>query len=186
MGRRRHHRRAAVCSAWAAKLQRQHPRWLLRQRRASRRHCRSAAAAVACGARAHAATAPLPQRSPAYNCALQAAAAAALVGLQFIARLRPIVLQFRGVSHSSYLAATDLVNDLLSPFKVTVLFLRLLSKQTPVTCSRTRQCLDFWNWVLTRISFLTKRQEATHVSPIIGPHTWYRLGWVHIPMGQLG
>lgn len=79
----------------------------------------------------------------AYNCALQAAAAAALVGLQFIARLRPIVLQFRGVSHSSYLAATDLVNDLLSPFKVTVLFLRLLSKQTPVTCSRTRQCLDF-------------------------------------------
>ena len=79
--------------------------------------CRSAAAAVACGARAHAATA-LPQRSPAYNCALQAAAA---VGLQFIARLRPIVLQFRGVSHSSYLAAADL-NDLLSPFKVKVFF----------------------------------------------------------------
>ena len=88
---------------------------------------RCAAAAVACGARAHAATA-LPQRSPAYNCALQAAAA---VGLQFIARLRPIVLQFRGVSHSSYLAAADL-NDLLSPFKVS-LFLRLLSKQTPAT-----------------------------------------------------
>ena len=91
---------------------------------------RCAAAAVACGARAHAATAPLPQRSPAYNCALQAAAAR-LVGLQFIARLRPIVLQFRGVSHSSYLAAADL-NDLLSPFKVS-LFLRLLSKQTPAT-----------------------------------------------------
>ena len=93
--------------------------------------CRSAAAPIACGAQAHAATAPLPQRSPAYNCALQAAAAR-LVGLQFIARLRPIVLQFRGVSHSSYLAATDL-NDLLSPFKVTVFFSRLLSKQTPVT-----------------------------------------------------
>ena len=170
--RRRHHRRAAVCSAWAAKLQRQHPRWLLRQRRATRRALpqRCGSSSMRCpGACCHCAAAAAAVAA-AYNCALQAAAAAALVGLQFIARLRPIVLQFRGVSHSSYLAATDLVNDLLSPFKVTVLFLRLLSKQTPVTCSRTRQCLDFWNWVLTRISFLTKRQEATHVSPIIGPY----------------
>ena len=143
--------------------------------------CRSAAAAIACGARAHAATAPQPQRSPAYNCRPRRRAAAKLVGLQFIARLRPIVLQFRGVSHSSYLAATDL-NDLLSPFKVTVFFSRLLSKQTPVTCSRTRQCLDLLNWVLTRISFLTKRR-STCPSPI-GPYL-VQIGMSSYPNGSV-
>ena len=74
----------------------------------------------------------------AYNCALQAAAAAELVGLQFIARLRPIVLQFRGVSHSSYLAATDLVNDLLSPFKVTVFFFRGYYQNKPRLLAQER------------------------------------------------
>ena len=118
----------ADCCASAGQ-HRWHSAALLRQQQHVPRHRTVEGAVAACA------------RSPAYNCALQAAVAA-IVGLQFIARLRPIVLQFRGVSHSSYLAATDLVNDLLSPFKVTVLFLRLLSKQTPVTCSRTRQCLD--------------------------------------------
>ena len=148
MGRRRSRRAAVAAPQFAAHGQQscngsiladccasagQH-RWhsaaLLRQQQHVPRHRTVEGAVAACA------------RSPAYNCALQAAVAA-IVGLQFIARLRPIVLQFRGVSHSSYLAAADL-NDLLSPFKVTVFFLRLLSKQTPATCS-TRQCLDFEN-----------------------------------------